>query len=295
MPNNQFNIPEFKYFSGSWEAWFPPTPEEQKSAEVNIWLNETEVQAIQVYTFKGETYFSTIEPTGDVESKPEQGTITFSFQETFPDQTLVKQGLMELKLTGENTIEGVVKYDTEPDSALDIHMRRSAKSTRRSARMQHCKDECLHEFNDMNFRLMPAPDYKNIDFLSVPNGIKARPNTSSLGNNHWIANIGADVPYSFTIGAVTFLGVLYIRGNSGQDSYTRGVMGGIINCYYDIKRDKANTVYTGVGIKAHLLFDFQNRHCVGWTETLGTRCVGFRNWGKVDHWYSSRPVIIASW
>jgi hypothetical protein len=160
---------------------------------------------------------------------------------------------------------------------------------------QHHEIECTHFLNHMAFSELPPPDYANIDFIGPPPDVTPIPVRDARHLNIWIAPAGADVPYAFSIGAVTFIGVLYIRGTSGVDTHTSGVIGGVLNCSYDLNRNRATFRCPGVGVKGIIVLDFQQKHCVAWTETLGTRCCGYRNIGKCEEWYSSRQVILASW
>ncbi len=170
------------------------------------------------------------------------------------------------------------------------------KATICSGNAQHQEGECTHLFNEMAFSQFPEPDYPNIEFIGPPNGVTPIIPETSHNPNHWLAAEGADVPYAFTIGAVTIIGVLYIRGSGGIDTYTSGVIGGVLDCTYDhVNRNRATFKCPGVGVKGYIVLDFQKKHCVAWTETLGTRCCGYRNWGKCEEWYTSNQVILASW
>lgn len=159
----------------------------------------------------------------------------------------------------------------------------------------HQQGECIHPLNAMGYQEFPDPDYAQTKFVPPPPDIVVADNDRPVHADHWIAPLGADVPYAFTIGAVTFIGVLYIRGKQGVDTYTRGAVGGVLNCTYDLNREKATIKCPGVGVKGYIVLDFQKKHCVAWTETIGTRCCGYRNWSKCEEWYSSRQVVLASW
>lgn len=160
-----------------------------------------------------------------------------------------------------------------------------------------CSTDCDHPLQDMDIRLdFPDPDYAHIQFLPAPSGLNVLALADPIGLNHYLAPLGADIPYAFTIGAVTFAGMFYIRGNNGIDSYTDGVVAGvIIPTDYHIDRNRVQVNFESVGIRAHLLLDFQRKHCVAWIDTLGFRCCGYRNWGKCDTWNASDQVVIASW
>lgn len=159
-----------------------------------------------------------------------------------------------------------------------------------------CETNCEHSWNDMEIKLdFPEPDYSHIQFLPSPEGLQTIAPAKSLGENHYLAPLDSNIPYAFTIGAVTFVGVLYIRGDRGRDSYTDGVVGGVVNCIYHLDKDKAKVRCDGLGIRAHLLIDFQRKHAVGWIDTLGVRCCGYRNWGKCDTWNASNQVVLGSW
>jgi hypothetical protein len=161
---------------------------------------------------------------------------------------------------------------------------------------QHCGTDCQHSFDDMEVRLEhPAPDYSFIDFLPAPVGIATKVPNPSYASNHYTVTENADIPYAFSIGAVTFAGMLYIRGNNGRDTYTDGAFAGAVNGIYHLDRHRVHVRGDGVGIRAHVLVDFDRKHAVAWVETLGVRCCGYRNWGKCDTWNASRQVVIASW
>jgi hypothetical protein len=159
-----------------------------------------------------------------------------------------------------------------------------------------CKTDCEHPSQDMSIRLaFPDPDYSTIEFLPAPSGLDVQKAAQSLGLNHYVAALNANIPYAFTIGAVTFAGMLYIRGDDGRDSYTDGAFGGAVNGGYHIDRNRAHVRLDGTGVRAHILIDFERRHAVGWIDTFGFRCCGYRNWGKCDTWYASNQVVIGSW
>ena len=161
---------------------------------------------------------------------------------------------------------------------------------------QACTTDCQHVLNEMDVRFdHPDPDYAFIDFLPAPDGVNTVAPSPNHGNNHYIAPMNADIPYAFSIGAVSFAGMLYIRGNNGSDSYTDGAFVGAVTGSYHLDRHNVHVRGNGVGIRAHLLIDFDRRHAVAWIETLGLKCCGYRNWGKCDTWNSSRQVVIASW
>src|SRR4051812_42321860 len=106
--------------------------------------------------------------------------------------------------------------------------------TMATAQTPTCGTDCEHPSRDMDFRVLPPPDYSHIHFLPAPPGVATRPVANSLGRNYFLADYGADIPYAFTIGAVSFGGMLYIRGDDGADSYTDGVMAGVLDCLYHI-------------------------------------------------------------
>ncbi|MBL8892355.1 MAG: hypothetical protein JNL67_20435 [Planctomycetaceae bacterium] len=161
---------------------------------------------------------------------------------------------------------------------------------------QTCATDCQHTLGEMDVRFEhPAPDYSAIDFLPAPAGLNTIVPARDLGNNYYIAPANADIPYAFSIGAVTFAGMLYIRGSDGRDTYTDGGFAGAVNGVYHLDRHNVHVRGDGVGIRAHILIDFGRKHAVAWIETLGLKCCGYRNWGKCDTWNSSRQVVIASW
>jgi hypothetical protein len=159
-----------------------------------------------------------------------------------------------------------------------------------------CTTDCEHPSQDMGIRLgFPDPDYSCIQFLPAPSGLPVKKGMKAIGPNHYVAELDANIPYAFTIGAVTFAGMLYIRGNDGLDSYTDGAFGGAVDGAYHIDRHKVEVRLDGVGVRGHVLIDFDRRHAVGWIDTFGFKCCGYRNWGKCDTWNASNQVVIGSW
>lgn len=159
-----------------------------------------------------------------------------------------------------------------------------------------CLSGCRHHISDREIKMLfPEPDYNHIKFLPAPQGIELQEQEEHfqpIGEGHYIAALNADIPYAFTIGAVTFAGVLYIRG---KNTYTDGAFGGVVIGIYHIDKHNTHIRLDGIGVRAHLLIDFQKKHAVAWIETLGVECCGYRNWGKCDVWNTSDQVIIGSW
>lgn len=93
---------------------------------------------------------------------------------------------------------------------------------------------------------------------------------------------GVEIPYAFTIGAVTIAGMLYLK-QPPEDTYTKGVVFGAVNGTYELSKDNTNvTLYdpTTIALKVDIKLEINNR------RIIGRACVGtFTGWSCSD-WYT---------